>query len=149
MDDALPDIALVIVFDAEVLGILGKCFDLDAAFLVVDALTSVRRRHVVVSHSQRLFRTAHFAARHAQTFKGLRAGHFVNQMPVDIDQRGPVIAGFDNVIVPDLGIKCARFAGHLGLSECFGRPISGAWATLARMRDKFFHFVMETKGICG
>ena len=39
--DALPDVALVVVFDAEILGIAGQRLDLDAALLVLDALQAV------------------------------------------------------------------------------------------------------------
>ena len=38
VDDALALIALVVIFDAELGGILGKRLDLDPALLVVDAL---------------------------------------------------------------------------------------------------------------
>ena len=37
VDDALADIVLGIIFDAEIRGVLGKRLDLDAAFLVLDA----------------------------------------------------------------------------------------------------------------
>ena len=41
--DALPDVALVEVLDAEFLGVLGERLDLDAALLVLDALRCGRR----------------------------------------------------------------------------------------------------------
>ena len=41
VDDALAHVALVVVLDAEILGILGQRLDLDAAFLVLDALRAV------------------------------------------------------------------------------------------------------------
>jgi hypothetical protein len=45
----------------------------------------------VVDHGQRLFRVAHLAARHAQAFERLRAGHFMDQMAVDIEKAGAVL----------------------------------------------------------
>ena len=42
MDDPLPHVVLRIILDAEVRGVLGQSFDLDAAFLVLDAVLAVR-----------------------------------------------------------------------------------------------------------
>ena len=39
--DALPHVALVVIFDAEILGVAGHGLDLDAAFLVLDAQVAV------------------------------------------------------------------------------------------------------------
>jgi len=41
VDDALAPIALVVIFDAELGGVGGERLDLDAAFLVLDALVAV------------------------------------------------------------------------------------------------------------
>ena len=57
VDDALADVVLGIIFDAEILGVLGQRLDLDAAFLVLDAELAVGRgRDIVVDDGQRLFR---------------------------------------------------------------------------------------------
>ena len=109
--DALTDIHHRQILDAKLLGVGFERLDLDAALLVGDAAGAVRRGHVVIGHGQRLFRTAHLAAGHAQTFKGLRARHFVHEMPVNVEQAGPVFTGLDNVVVPDFVIHCAG-AGH-------------------------------------
>ena len=62
--DALPHVALVVVLDAEVLGVPGQRLDLDAAFLVLDALVAVGGGgDVVVDHGQRLLGRAHLALR--------------------------------------------------------------------------------------
>ncbi|SPU59506.1 Uncharacterised protein [Brucella melitensis] len=71
MHDALALVAFGIIFDAEIGGIPGQCLDLDAAFLVLDAIDAVgRRRNVMVHHGKRLFRVAHRAACHVP-LKGL------------------------------------------------------------------------------
>ena len=89
--DALADVALVEVFDAEILGVAGQGLDLDAAFLVLDALEAVGAGgDVVVDHGQRLLRRAHLAAGHAQALEGLRARHLVHEVPVDIEDAGAV-----------------------------------------------------------
>jgi hypothetical protein len=107
--DALAAVLLGIIFDAEIGGVLGQRFNLDAAFLVLDAVHAVRRsRHVVVDHGQRLFRVAHLAAGHAQAFEGLRAGHFVDQVAVDIEQAGAVVLPVDHMVIENLVVEGAR-----------------------------------------
>ena len=85
--------------------------DLDAAFLVLDAVLAVGRgRHVVVDHGERLFRMPHLAAGHAQAFEGLRAGHLVDEVAVDIEQAGAVVLAVDDMVVEDLVVERARCA---------------------------------------
>ena len=54
VDDALADVELVEVLDAEFLGVLGESRDLGRGFGIVDAVRAVGGRHVVVDHGQRL-----------------------------------------------------------------------------------------------
>ena len=62
-------------------------------------------RQVVVGHRQSQVRPAHRATSGAQARKCLRAGDFVHQMPVDIDQARAVIAPFDDVRSPDFFVQ--------------------------------------------
>ena len=111
VDDALAAVVLRIIFDAEIGGVLGQRLDLDAAFLVLDAELAVRRgRHVVVDDGQRLFRMPDLAAGQAQAFEGLRAGHLVDEMAVDVEQAGAVVLAVDDVVVEDLVVEGARCA---------------------------------------
>ena len=111
VDDALAAVVLRIIFDAEIGSVPGQRFDLDAAFLVLDALLAVwRGRHVVVDDSQRLFRMPNLSAGHAQALEGLRAGHFVDEVAVDIEQARAIVLAVDDVVVEDLVIECARCA---------------------------------------
>jgi hypothetical protein len=48
------------------------------------------RGHVVVGHGDGLFGRADLAAGHAQPLEGLRAGHFVDQVAVDVQQAGSI-----------------------------------------------------------
>ena len=57
VDDALAPVGLVEIFDAEIGRVLGQRLDLDAAFLVRDAVDAVGgRRHVVVDDGERALR---------------------------------------------------------------------------------------------
>src|SRR5207247_9791822 len=47
------------------------------------------------------------AAGLAQAFKGLRAGDFVHQMPVDVEDGGAVFFGVDDMLVPDFVVEGA------------------------------------------
>ena len=120
MHDALAAVALVIIFDAEILGVLGERGDLQRQLRIVDAFGAVGGRHVMVDHGQRLLRRAHPAPRHAQPLEGLRAGHLMHQMPIDIEQAGAVGRLMHQMGVPDLVVEGAGL-GHsvlqfLGLS---------------------------------
>jgi len=102
MDDALAAIELVVIFDAEFLDVLRQHGDLLGAFGIGIGLGAIGCRHVVVDHRERLFGGADLSPRRAQAFKGLRRGHFVHQMAVDIDQAGAVLGLVHQMIVPDL-----------------------------------------------
>ena len=103
-------------------GVLGQRLDLDAAFLVVDAVRAVGRRHVVVDDGERLLGRADLAAGHAQAFEGLRARHLVDEMAVDVEQAGAVGLPVDDVVVEDLvvqGLGCGVGHGALrSLPRC-------------------------------
>jgi hypothetical protein len=94
----------------------------------------------VVGHRQREVGPAHAATREPQRLEGLRTGDFVNQMPVDIEQAGAVLASLDDMRVPDLLVQCARFARH-------GGDICGKRATGAIFPRPSNSRVMEKKGI--
>jgi hypothetical protein len=51
------------------------------------------------------------AAGLAQALEGLRAGHFVHQMAVDVEDGGAVFFGVDDVLVPDLVVQGASHGG--------------------------------------
>ena len=112
--DALTDVAFIVVFDAELLGISGHGFDLGAAFLILDPVSPIRRgRDIVIDHGQRLVRRAHLTPGEAQTFEGLRARHFVHEVTVDIENAGAIrLAGHD-VVIENLVVKRLGFGlGH-------------------------------------
>ena len=107
--DALALVELVVIFDAEFAGVLRHHRDLLDAFRIRIGLGAVGGRDVVVDHGQRLLRRVNLAAGGAQAFEGLRRGHFVDQMAVDIEQAGAVIGFVNQMIVPDLVVQRGRF----------------------------------------
>ena len=113
MHDALTHVRHRVIVDTEFLGVGVQSGHLHTAVLGHGrGIGAVQRgRHVMIRHRDGLFGRAHLAARHPQPLKGLRAGHFVDQMAVDIQQASAVIGLMDNVIVPDLVVKCARSHG--------------------------------------
>ena len=125
VDDALADVELAVIFDAELLRVLRKRRHLDRRFRIVDAERAVGRRHVVVDDGERLLRLAHLAARDAQTLEGLGRRHFVDEVPVDIEKARAVGLHVDHVIVPDLVVDCAglRHRVHSCRRTAFGRSL--------------------------
>src|SRR5579863_9198975 len=107
MDDALPAILLVEIVDAKMLGIGGERLDLDAAFLILDALRAVRGRHVMIDDSEGLFRRAHLAPGNSQTFEGLRARNFVDEMAIDVEKAGAVVLTIDHMVIEDFVVERA------------------------------------------
>ena len=110
--DALTDIRHRVVMDAEIGRVLVQRLDLDAAiFGHGGGIGAVQRgRHVVIRHGDGLVRGVNLAARHAQTFEGLRAGHFVHEVAVDIEKAGAIVGFVGDMGIPDLVIE--RFGGH-------------------------------------
>ena len=116
--DALAAVALMVILDAELAGVLGECRHLERGFGVVDAKGAVGGRHVVIDHGKRLLRRPHLAPGHAQALEGLRARHLMHEMAVDIEQAGAVRRLVHQMLVPDLVVQRAGF-GH------FSRRSSG------------------------
>ena len=75
---------------------------------------AARGGDIVVDDGQRLVDLAHRAVGVAQSLEGLRAGDFMDKMPVDIQQTGAAFLDIDDVAIPDLVKQCARL-GHVAL----------------------------------
>ena len=63
VDNALALIEFVEIFDAEFACILRQSRHLGRSFRIRDTMRAIGCRHVMVDHSQRLFRRANLAAR--------------------------------------------------------------------------------------
>ena len=107
MDDALFAVCRADIADAECGGVGFQCRQLRGAFGVGDgdavALCIFARsgRQVMVRDRQCQVGPAHSPSGIAQPLKGLRAGDFMHQMPVDKDQAGAIFASGDDMRVPD------------------------------------------------
>ncbi len=92
MHHALAFVVHLEIGDAELGAVIFQRLHLNAAGFVFDALQAVfGGGHVVVGHGQGEFRVAHFAAGGAQALEGLRAGDFMHQVAVDIEQARAVV----------------------------------------------------------
>jgi hypothetical protein len=65
----------------------------------------------VVGHGQRAVGPAHLAAGRAKPGEGLRGGHLMDEVEVDIEDRFAVLF-VDDVCVPDLVVEGLVRAGH-------------------------------------
>ena len=99
--DALPQVELVVIFDAEFARVPGQFLDLLTAFRVLDAAAAVGGLDVVVDDGQRLVRRAHLAPGQPQALESLRARHLVDEVAVDIDE-AQVAGRVQDMFVPDL-----------------------------------------------
>ena len=115
VDDALAMVAHAEFVEAEfgTVGVQG--LDLGARDRIDDAGLTVASRHVVVGSRQHRARPPHLAAGQLQALEGLRAGHFMHQMAVDIDQRGAVGFLADDVGVPEFVVE--------GAGGCHGKVV--------------------------
>src|SRR6202007_1975037 len=113
----------------EVREFLLEPLDLDARLLVHAALLDRRGRRGVVGDGDGGVGAADRAVRHAQALEGLRAGHLVDEVTVDVDDAGAVVLAMDDVAVPDLleqGPRRRRWGRRRGrlLAERHGAPTS-------------------------
>ncbi len=69
----------------------------------------------MIHHREGQLGLAHFAAGCFESRERLRGSAFVDQMAVDIDQRGLTGLFVDDVRVPDFFVECA--GGHILLDE--------------------------------
>ena len=114
MDNTLTQVRHREVMNTGVGSIFIKGFNLNAAVFFLDAFGAIRRRNVVIGHGKGQFRMAHFATGIAKAFKGLRAGHFMDKMTVNINQAGSIILRVDHMAFPNLVKKGFRRT-HLDL----------------------------------
>src|SRR6201987_4496804 len=114
MDDTLVDAVHLEVRDPEFLDVALEHVDLQLRLGILDAghtRRTVDRRDVVIGYRHRRIRPANLAARELQPFEGLRRRDLVDQVKIDVDQVGVFALRGDDVVVPDLVKKGARW-GH-------------------------------------
>src|SRR3546814_6192869 len=87
VDDALTHVHQIELGDAELGAVAVQCVELRARDRILDAGGAVDGRHIVIRHRQIRGQAPRLAAIETQAVERLRAGHFMDQMSVDIDQR--------------------------------------------------------------
>ena len=105
--------------------------DLQLADRVADAVVPVGpagRRRVVVGRGHDGADAPHRPIGQAQPLEGLRAGDFVHQVAVDIEHRGAVFLGVDDMLVPQFVVERSRghgFTFQPPIVACHAGAVSG------------------------
>ncbi|MNM36192.1 hypothetical protein D3C81_469000 [compost metagenome] len=114
VDDALANVVHLEFDNAVFIAVVIEGLDLQARNLVndgVDAALALRRgRYVVVRGRDVGIDAPWLAPGQTQAFEGLRRGHFVDDVTIDVDQRRAIVALLDQMRIPELVVE--RFAGH-------------------------------------
>ena len=99
----IPWLAVVEVVEAnaELPAVLPQGVDLLLGDRIGDRQAAVGGRHVVVGGGHGPLRPPHLAAGKPQPLEGLGAGHLVDQVQIDVQDRLLALLGMDDVIVPD------------------------------------------------
>ena len=102
VDNSLADVTNVVQRHAELFAILSQRLNLLSRDRIGDRQRSVAGRNVVIGRRKRFGRLANGPASNPKPLERLRAGHFVDQVQVDVQDRWPGLSLVDNVSVPDL-----------------------------------------------
>ena len=126
---------------AEVGAMLFECFNLNATQGIRNPHASVGGRHVMVRYRERRSRPARATSGELESFKGLRRGHFVDQVAVDIQQGRAVRLLGHHVGIPYF---CQKVCG---LPSNGPRLVSGQYGALrasrATLRSRPPHYSPE------
>ncbi len=110
--DALAGVAHREVHDAELGGVGPERLDLFAADRIGDRLVDVGGGDVVVLGRDGEVGASNRATGEAQAVEGLRRGHLVDQVEVDVEQVGFSRRRIDDVAVPDLLCQGSGAVSH-------------------------------------
>ena len=114
VDDALVAVVEVVEADAELAAVLPQGVDLLLGDRVGDRQAAVGGGHVVVDRGHGPLGPPDLAAGQPQPLEGLGAGHFVDQVQVDVQDRLLAFFGMDDVVVPDLLEHRPGVGSHIG-----------------------------------
>ncbi len=123
VDDALIGRLHVVEFDAEVGAVFAERFDLAGGYLVddVEAVFDAAGGDVVVDCRDSAVGPAELAASHAEAVEGLRAGDLVDEVQVDVEDRGFACGLGDEVLLPDFFEESFRCAHGCAFCSVGGR----------------------------
>lgn len=114
VNDALTHVVHLEFDDAVFIAVVVEGLNLQTRDLVgngFDAALALRGgRDVVVRGGDVGIDAPRLAPGQTQAFEGLRRGHFVDDVTIDIDQRRAIVALLDQMRIPELVVE--RFAGH-------------------------------------
>ena len=105
MHDALALVGNIKVRDALLARIRIQGFHLQTGNRVGDAGAAIGGGHVVIDHGQISRNPPGLASGELEPVEGLRAGHFMEQVAVDVDETGAVFFLMDDVGVPELVVE--------------------------------------------
>ncbi|GAK32973.1 hypothetical protein AQ1_00854 [alpha proteobacterium Q-1] len=105
MHNPLPDIIDIIDFVAPFFGIAAQNLDLCARQGIFNRQAAIRGGDIMIGNRQSRIGATHPIAIGLQLFKSLRAGDFMHQMPVDIDQARSIANIGNQMPTPYLVIK--------------------------------------------
>jgi hypothetical protein len=96
----------------------------------------------MVRHREREIGPSHLTSGDAEAFERLRARHLVDEVAIDIDQAGSIIATRYDVRVPNLlveGAGCGHDAAHIRACDGYGQTgdISGRQSLLPMRTASF------------
>ena len=114
MNDALALVAHIEICETVFARIVIQRFDLEARYRISNALCPVRGGYIVVSDRKICRNSPGFATCQLQAFEGLRAGHFVHQMPVNVKNGRAVLGGMHHVGLPEFVVESL---GHGGIAR--------------------------------
>ena len=116
--DALTTVGNVEIGHAVAAGILAQGLDLQARHRVGNAVLAAGGGHVVVDHRQIGIEPPRLPVRLLQPLEGLRAGHLVQQVAVDVEQAAAIGLVADDVCIPELVVECAGNRFHFPIMPC-------------------------------
>ncbi len=99
--DSLTHVIDVEQLNAELFAVLSQRFDLFAADRVSDWQTAIRSWNVVIGGRDGAFGTTNGEVVDPQSLERLRAGHFMDQVQINVDDRGPGLGSVNQMLVPN------------------------------------------------
>ena len=110
MHDTLAHVVHLEFGDAEFIAILVQRIHLETRNRIGNAVLAVGGRHIMVRHREVGGQAPRLAPSQTQALEGLRAGHFMQQMAIDIKQRGAIRLGVHHMGLPQFFVQ--RLCAH-------------------------------------
>ena len=121
MDDAVVGVAHREDRDPELIGVGSQRLDLTSRHRIGDGLIDIGGRDVVVLDRDGEVGSTNRSTGHAEAVEGLRGGHLVNEVEVDVQKIGFAFGRSDEVAIPNLLAQrgwCHVICHFLGVSGC-------------------------------